>query len=93
MINKTENYSGLAHLTDSYGNKLSLADLSDFADRKKEVAKSSHTKPKPNLPEKYNGKSWDDLYQSDELETIRNTYPDHYEKLRIEKFKLVNKLK
>lgn len=36
--------------------------------------------------EKYNGKSWDDLYSSDELETVRQKYPDLYTKLKNEKF-------
>jgi hypothetical protein len=35
---------------------------------------------------KYTGKSWDDLYQSDELEGVRQQFPDLYEKLRTEKF-------
>ncbi|WP_102980125.1 phage protease [Chryseobacterium scophthalmum] len=35
---------------------------------------------------KYTGKSWDDLYQSDELEGVRQQFPDLYEKLRKEKF-------
>lgn len=36
--------------------------------------------------EKYNGKTWDDLYQSDEIETVRKQFPDLYDKLRDEKF-------
>lgn len=32
------------------------------------------------------GKKWDDLYQSDDLETVRNQFPDLYEKLKKEKF-------
>ncbi|PXY44517.1 hypothetical protein [Flavobacterium hydrophilum] len=32
------------------------------------------------------GKKWDDLYQSDQLETVRIQLPDLYEKLRKEKF-------
>ena len=36
--------------------------------------------------EKYAGKKWDDLYQADELETVRQQFPDLYEKLRDEKF-------
>ena len=36
--------------------------------------------------EKYAGKKWDDLYASNELETIRTTMPDLYENLRKEKF-------
>lgn len=32
------------------------------------------------------GKNWDDLYQSDRLETVRNQFPDLYEKLKKEKY-------
>jgi hypothetical protein len=32
------------------------------------------------------GKKWDDLYQSDDLETVRIQFPDLYEKLRKEKY-------
>jgi hypothetical protein len=32
------------------------------------------------------GKSWDDLYASDKLETVRNKFPDLYEKLKNEKY-------
>ena len=34
----------------------------------------------------YTGKSWDDLYASDKLETVRTKFPDLYEKLRKEKY-------
>lgn len=34
----------------------------------------------------FTGKSWDDLYQSDNLETVRTKFPDLYESLRKEKF-------
>lgn len=34
----------------------------------------------------YTGKSWDDLYTSDKLETVRTKFPDLYEKLRKEKY-------
>lgn len=33
------------------------------------------------------GKSWDDLYASDDLETVRIKFPDLFEKLRKEKYK------
>ncbi|KQT17418.1 hypothetical protein ASG31_08385 [Chryseobacterium sp. Leaf404] len=36
--------------------------------------------------EKYNGKTWDDLYKSNDLPTIEKQFPDLYEKLRNEKF-------
>ncbi|AOW09512.1 phage protease [Flavobacterium gilvum] len=32
------------------------------------------------------GKSWDDLYQSNKLETVRTQFPDLYEKLKKEKY-------
>lgn len=34
----------------------------------------------------FTGKSWDDLYQSNKLETVRTQFPDLYEKLKKEKF-------
>lgn len=34
----------------------------------------------------FTGKSWDDLYQSDQLETVRKQFPDLYEKLKKEKY-------
>lgn len=36
--------------------------------------------------EAFAGKKWDDLYQSDDLETVRNQFPDLYEKLKKEKY-------
>lgn len=36
--------------------------------------------------ETFAGKKWDDLYQSDDLETVRNQFPDLYEKLKKEKY-------
>lgn len=38
------------------------------------------------VPENLIGKTWDDLYKSDELESIKTKYPDLYEKLRTEKY-------
>lgn len=34
----------------------------------------------------FEGKKWDDLYATNELETVRTKYPDLYEKLKNEKF-------
>ena len=34
----------------------------------------------------FEGKSWDDLYAADKLETVRTKFPDLYEKLRKEKY-------
>ena len=36
--------------------------------------------------EKYIGKSWDDLYSSEELENVKTKFPDLYEKLKNEKY-------
>jgi len=36
--------------------------------------------------EKYAGKTWDDLYSSDQLESVRKQFPDLYTKLKDEKF-------
>ncbi|WP_234111770.1 phage protease [Chryseobacterium sp. R2A-55] len=36
--------------------------------------------------EKYEGKTWDDLYKSDELEAVKQKFPDLYAKLRSEKY-------
>lgn len=36
--------------------------------------------------EKFQGKSWDDLYASEELETVRKNFPDLYTKLKDEKY-------
>lgn len=38
------------------------------------------------VPEKYVGKTWNDLYSSDELETVKSDYPDLFEKLKKEKY-------
>jgi len=38
------------------------------------------------VPNEYLGRDFDDLYRSDELETVRKRYPDLYEKLRDEKY-------
>ena len=35
---------------------------------------------------KYEGKNFDDLYSSGELETVKNEFPDLYAKLRDEKY-------
>lgn len=41
---------------------------------------------KSKTAEVFAGKKWDDLYQSDDLETVRNQFPDLYEKLKKEKY-------
>jgi outer membrane murein-binding lipoprotein Lpp len=40
----------------------------------------------PELAAKFEGKSWDDLYASDELETVRVKFPDLFERLKSEKY-------
>lgn len=37
-------------------------------------------------PGKYDGRTWDDLYSSGDLETVRSEFPDLYTKLRDEKY-------
>jgi hypothetical protein len=79
-------YTGLGELVDGKGNKI---DLSDFAKRSPIVNQSTDElkDQKHFLPVDYQGKNWDQLYQADQLEAIRTKYPDHYERLRKEKFK------
>lgn len=96
-------YTGLADLSDGRtGEKISVEDfcsgkyLSDLKtpDRNdsettsKSIIHNQSASQKITLPTKYNDRKWDDLYQSDELETIRTQYPEHYEELRKEKFEL-----
>lgn len=66
-----ENPKGLKSLIDEMPAQISvLGALSDF----------------DGIDAKYEGKSWDDLYASDELETVRQKLPDLYEKLRVAKY-------
>ncbi|OWP87510.1 MULTISPECIES: phage protease [Flavobacterium] len=65
------NPSGLKNLIDALPAQMSLMDNLDPGA----------------VPEKFAGKSWDDLYASNELETVRTKYPDLFESLRKEKFK------
>lgn len=65
-----ENPDGLKDLIDKMPAQVSVTDKINDKD----------------LPEKYIGKNWDDLYQSDEIETVRQAFPDLYTKLRNEKF-------
>ncbi len=41
---------------------------------------------KADAPSPYEGKTFDELYASDELETVRQKFPDLYEKLRAKKY-------
>jgi hypothetical protein len=94
-------YTGLADLSDGRtGEKINIEDfcsgkhLSDLKASDNDVPTSTRkptvynqpTSIKITLPHEYNNRKWDDLYQSNELETIRTKYPEHYEKLRKEKF-------
>lgn len=86
MKNTRGNHEGLADLTDGKGNKINLSDFTKKEPKQEtkaipEIVKSN------SLPEAYKDKVWDELYKSDELETIRTQHPEHYEKLRKEKFK------
>lgn len=101
MKNKHLGYTGLADLQDGKSGKnidfddfLSGKHLSDLEDVNKELVPSyqqpvyNNPELKKNiLPNDYYGENWDDFYQSNQLETIRTQYPEHYEKLRKEKFK------
>lgn len=85
MKNKLGDYEGLADLTDGKGNKINLSDITktNFNSDTKTKAKTIQN---PNVLDKYKGKNWDELYRSNELETIRTKHPEHYEKLRKEKY-------
>lgn len=101
MKNKHQGYTGLADLRDGKtGENINIEDfmsgkyLRDLKESNNEPIAShkptvyNNTEPKKNtLPSEYAVKNWDELYRSNELETIRNQYPEHYEKLRKEKFK------
>jgi hypothetical protein len=69
-------YDGLADLRDSKGNKINLSDFAKTSPNK-DTTNATKGDIKPNLPEAYNGKKWDDLYRSNELETIRTQHPEH----------------
>lgn len=86
MKNSAGNYDGLADLSDANGNKINLSDFAkkEPAQHQKEVQRMVSSN---SLPEIYKGKDWNELYRSNELETIRTQHPEHYEKLRKEKFK------
>jgi len=66
-----ENPTGLQDLIDTMPAQVSVTE--EIKDGDKDLAK-------------YEGKSWDDLYSSDELETVRKKFPDLYTKLKDEKF-------
>lgn len=86
MKNSIGNYDGLADLSDAKGNKINLSEFAkkEPEQHQKEALKKSVSN---SLSEIYKGKDWDELYKSNELETIRTQHPEHYEKLRKKKFK------
>lgn len=60
--------------------------LKDLIDKMPaQISVTAEIKNKEEL-EKYTGKTWDQLYASDEIEGVRKQFPDLYEKLRNEKF-------
>jgi hypothetical protein len=81
---KNGDYNGLRDLVDGWGNKINL---SDFAKQAREPMPKKEIKP--SLPDEYNGKKWDELYKSDQLEIIRKHHPEHYENLKNEKYKTI----
>lgn len=66
-----DNPEGLQDLVDTLPAQVSVN--AEIQDGDKELAK-------------FEGKSWDDLYSSDELETVRTKFPDLYTKLKDEKY-------
>ncbi|MCU7615656.1 phage protease [Chryseobacterium sp. PBS4-4] len=68
--NFAENPDGLKDLIDKMPAQVSITD---------EINKDEELK-------KYTGKSWDDLYASEELQGIMTKFPDLYDKLRAEKY-------
>ena len=65
-------------------NPLGLKDLIDKMPA--QVSVTTEIKESKKEAEKYAGKSWDDLYTSEELETVKVNFPDLYEKLKTEKY-------
>lgn len=66
-----DNPSGLQDLVDTLPAQVSVTE--GIQDGDKELTK-------------FEGKTWDDLYSSEELETVRTKYPDLYTKLKDEKY-------
>lgn len=65
-----DNPKGLKDLIDATPAQISITDNINNAEEQK----------------KYEGKTWDDLYSSDQLEGVRKNFPDLYTKLKDEKF-------
>ncbi len=70
VIDYAENPTGLKSLIDAMPAQISVVDA--LADK--------------GAAGDFEGKGWDDLYASNELEKVRTKFPDLYEKLRKEKF-------
>jgi Mu-like prophage I protein len=69
-VDYAENPTGLKSLIDSMAAQVSVVDA--LADK--------------TVTAEFEGKTWDDLYESEKLETVRTKYPDLYEKLKNEKY-------
>jgi Mu-like prophage I protein len=69
-VDYAENPTGLKSLIDSMAAQVSVVDA--LADK--------------TVTAEFEGRTWDDLYESDKLETVRTKYPDLYEKLKNEKY-------
>ncbi|HFG0470809.1 hypothetical protein [Flavobacterium psychrophilum] len=70
VIDYAENPTGLKSLIDAMSAQISVVDALAY---------------KGTVGD-FEGKGWDDLYASNELENVRTKFPDLYEKLRKEKF-------
>ncbi|MBX9808635.1 MAG: hypothetical protein K2X95_12680 [Flavobacteriaceae bacterium] len=70
-VDYSTNPVGLKSLLDAMPAQVSVVDA--LADKTKEALE-------------FEGKSWDDLYAADKLETVRTKFPSLYEKLKSEKY-------
>lgn len=71
---------GLADLCDKHGNAI---DVNNFNIPDEEIkAPPPEPKKRPEIPEEYKGKTWHELYVNNQLEFIKNTYPNLFDKLR-----------
>ncbi|MDR2557034.1 MAG: phage protease [Bacteroidales bacterium] len=70
---------------DYAGNPDGLQKLVDAMQPQKFVTKQTNSKVPTDLPEKYKGKSFNDLYVSGDLEHLKADYPDYYEILKSKK--------
>jgi hypothetical protein len=70
---------------DYAGNPNGLQQLVDSMQPQMMVTKQTDSKTPGDLPEKYRGKSFNDLYLSGDLEALKADYPDYYETLKNKK--------